>query len=127
MTGDDLIMEVTEEQGPERSTQVQPPRDAWIQYFGLDLRSTPPTLRLRNARDIRSPGRSRPVVGHHHIWTIEIAEASAGSIIRFRKKTATSYDYWLYRPGDGEYAHCRWMLDTFKNPYRRRGRKWLIV
>lgn len=37
MTGNDLIMELTLEQGPARISQVQPPLGAWVTYFMIDL------------------------------------------------------------------------------------------
>jgi hypothetical protein len=128
VTGDQLIMELTMEQGPGRETQVQPPINVWIRYFDIDFANLP---RLRFTRQGAGRPRQevRPVVEHDHNWTVELdgAAVERPAIIRVVRTGPRSFDYWIYRPGDPVYEHCRWMLTTFPNPYRRRGRRWLIV
>ncbi len=124
MKGDDLIMEITMEQGPGRETQVQPPRTVWENYFRIDL-AAPPTLRLTRHR--RGPV-TRPVVRHHHVWTLEVPDAGGPpAIIRFHREGKNRYKYWLYRPGSSEIDHCEWLLDNFENPLWRKGRRWFII
>lgn len=128
MTGQDLVMELTAEQGPGRETQVQPPVDVWIAYFVIDL-ADPPQLNLLNARRVGAQHEMRPVVEHDHNWTVEVSGASPPrpAIIRFSRTGLGAYTYWVFTPEDVEYGHCRWMLDTFPNPHWRRGRRWLVV
>ena len=133
MTGDDLVMELTHEMGPGRETQVQPPLGAWVTYFRIDPDSidpdNPPRLRLTNAQDLTEGAKVRPVVEHHHTLTVEVSgvQPPHGSIIRFRRTDADAYLYWVYRPGDPDFGHCRWILDIFENPYHHRGRKWIVI
>ena len=128
MTNRDLIMELTLEQGPGRETQVQPPLAVWAHYFDIDL-DAPPDLSLRNRRRPRSKPEDRAVVEHDHNWTVEMNGASVArpAIIRLQKTGQNAYDYWVYTPADPEYTSCRWILDTFPNPHRQRGRLWLII
>lgn len=128
MTGDQLIMELTQEQGPGRETQVQPPVAVWAHYFDLDFARLP-TLRLYNRRRRHSNPERRPVVFHNHNWTIEIGAARPPrpTVLRLRRAGSRTYDYWVYRPGDSEFDHCRWLLANFPNPHWHRGRHWLII
>lgn len=128
MTNEDLIMELTMEQGPARITQVQPPIGVWAHYFGVDL-DNPPMLRLTNRRRRGARPEARPVVEHDHNWTVEIdaARVNRPAIIRFRRTANDRYDYWVYQQAEPEYEHCRWLLSSFRNPYRLRGRHWLVV
>ena len=128
MTGDQLIMELTMEQGPGRETQVQPPINVWIRYFDIDFASLP-RLRFTRRAGPRVRQETRPVVEHDHNWTIELdgAAVERPAIIRVLRTGNRSFDYWVYRPGHPDYEHCRWMLTMFPNPYRHRGRRWLIV
>ena len=128
MTGEELILELTQEQGPGRETQVQPPVDVWIRYFAVDL-EVASVLTLENHRDSSYGPEERPIVEHDHNWTMEVAGAALPrpAIMRLSRRGNDTYAYWVYRPGDAEYSHCQWMLDTFTNPYWRRGRGWLIV
>jgi hypothetical protein len=124
MTDSDLIMELTMEQGPGRITQVQPPIGAWAQYFQIDFDDLP-TLELANGTQTET----RPVVEHDHNWTVEISEADVirPAIIRFRRTGPDQYSYWLYQFGEPVFDHCRWLLDNFDNPVRKKGRRWLII
>ena len=128
MTNEDLIMQLTLEQGPGRETQVQPPIGVWAHYFGIDL-ADPPRLRVTNRKLRRPRSEIRPIVEHDHNWTVEVtgAEVTRPAIIRFHRTGVNRYDYWAYVERDSEYEHCRWLLDTFRNPQRQRGRRWLIV
>jgi hypothetical protein len=128
MTGKDLIMQLTLEQGPGRITQVQPPLQAWRYYFKVNL-SNPPDLRLKNKKSSKSPIQIRPVVEHDHNWTVEIngAQIERPAIIRFRRVGASSYEYWIYGQNDTEFEHCNWLLNNFPNPRHNKGRKWLII
>ena len=128
MTNDDLIMELTMEQGPGRETQVQPPIGVWAHYFGVDL-DNPPMLRLTNRIRRNAIPENRPVVEHDHNWTLEIRAANVNRpvIIRFHRTGNNRYDYWLYSQTDREYEHCRWLLNSFPNPHHTRGRRWLVI
>lgn len=128
MTGDDLIMDLTLEQGGGRETQVQPPLNVWLHYFHLDFQALP-ELHLHNRSEAWAPAEGRPVVEHDHNWTIEIegAELPRPAILRLRRTAPYHYDYWVYRPDEDEFHHCDWMLNTFPNPLHTTGRRWLIV
>lgn len=129
MTGDALVMELIGEQGPGRESQVQPPAAAWKDYFRIDTRN-PPTLRLTNRRRRNSRPETRPIVVHGTPnWTIEIegARVARPAIIRFRRSGKNRYDYWVHRPPDAAYLHCRWLLENFRNPHRIIKRRWLII
>lgn len=127
MTGEDLILEVTMEQGPARMTQVQPPRGAWEVYFCIDL-DDPPHLTLTN-RVENVPPEVRPVVEHDHVWTVEIPGAVyvGQTILRFHRTAPDAYDYWLYHSPQPEYHACVWLLANFNNPHHHKGRKWLVI
>jgi hypothetical protein len=128
MTNDDLIMELTMEQGPGRETQVQPPIGVWAHYFGVEL-DAPPRLRLTNRKRRNPRPETRPVVEHDHNWTVEItgADVARPAIIRFHRTGTNRYDYWIYDQQDTEYETCRWILNSFRNPVRQRGRRWLVI
>ncbi len=129
MTGEDLIMDLRIEQGPGRDTQVQPPAGAWFSYFDLDPEELP-NLQLVNRRQQNPEPEIRPVVEHGTPnWTVEIAGAAVEkpAIIRLHRTGQNSYDYWVYRPQEPEYAHCDWILNTFENSQHHRGRRWFIL
>src|SRR5206468_12680698 len=100
MTGHQLIMELTQEQGPGRETQVQPPIDVWVRFFDIQF-SKLPTLRFLNRKRHRPRLETRPVVFHDHNWTIEIAGAALPrpAILRVERIKARTFNYWVYRPG----------------------------
>lgn len=127
MTGDDLIMELTLEQGGGRETQVQPPWDVWHFYFHLNVPNLP-TYKLKDV-GARTAIETRPVVEHDHNWTIEIdgAVLPRPATLHMRRIRAFRYDYRIFRPGDPEFDHCDWILSTFENPEQKRGRRWLIL
>lgn len=129
MTGKNLVMGLT---GESRDTQVQPPKGAWKIFFGVNLakaRARRVTYRLRNGRRRGLPYMPRPVVLHHHTATIEVPEVrnARPGIIRFRKIGLRKYEFFIYRSDTREHQHAQWLLYTFPNPHRRRGRRWLII
>ena len=131
MIGNELIMDLTQEQGPGRETQVQPPKGAWIVFFNVDLDDAAnlPEYTLQNQRDADADPEIRPVVEHDHNWTVEIAgaEQPRPAIIRIRRVDTNAYHYWIYRPHDPEFEHCNWILDTYPNPHWHSGRRWLVI
>jgi hypothetical protein len=71
-------MDLTLEQGVGRETQVQPPRNVWVQYFDIDLDEDPdalPELVVQDRKNPASEPEHRPVVYHDHNWTIELGDA----------------------------------------------------
>ncbi len=128
LRGAGLLMELTLEQGVGRETQVQPPKPAWEGYFHVDLRK-PGRVSLRRQAS-REAYRSRPIVRHHHNWTIELpgAEMPRPALVRFRRTGPRQYVYRVVRPNDVAYRGLRRLLDAAHNPHRRggRGRKWLV-
>jgi len=122
-----LVMHLTLEQGPGRMTQVQPPRAVWERYFGVDLEN-PLALAVRNERGVEGY-EVRPVVRHHHVWTIEIPEADVPrpAIIRFRRTGRRRYVYSVFTPADPEYSALDRLLTTSYNPWRTKAqeRRWL--
>jgi Domain of unknown function (DUF3883) len=129
--GDQLVMQLTWEQGRGRETQVQPPLDIWRQYFGVtDIYATPlPSFRLINqrARDIEEP--TRPAVLHHHNVTIEIAGAVAPrpAIIRMLQTGPHEFEYIVYRPRMSNFRIFDSLLREVPNPFRTSGRRWFIA
>jgi hypothetical protein len=132
MTENDLIMELTLEQGLPRPTQVQPPKLVWLLYFDVDLDdpTTFPAITLRDQLNPTATAEQRAVVMHHHNGTLEIAAAGPPlpAIIRIRRVAPNDYHYWVYRQGThAEFERCDWILSTFPNPRWARGRRWLII
>ena len=131
MNNDDLIMELTQEQGPGRETQVQPPKGAWTAFFQCDIDNEEnlPTLVLNSRTTTATGPTNRPAVSHDHNWTIEIPEAEPPrpAIIRIHRVGINEYDYWVHRPPQPEFDHCSWLLDNFPNPLWSRGRRWLVI
>jgi hypothetical protein len=123
MIGQELVMELT---GESRVTQVQPPLDVWIRYFEADLEGSVEVELVDGDSGARQ---NRPIVGHHHNWTIEIPEVGSErpAIIRFRRESTARFRFWIYRPGQPEYGHLTWLLENVQNPFWRRGRRWLIL
>lgn len=126
-----LIMDLTLEQGASRITQVQPPKNVWANYFELDLDAYAgelPTLIIQDYKNQQAP-EERQIVSHDHNWTLELSDATAPrpAIVRMLKSGPNAYRYWVYRPGDAEFQHLDWLLDTAPNPQRIRGRRWLTM
>lgn len=131
MTGDILIMELTQEQGSPRETQVQPPLGVWQQYFGIPVSSTAAWRRVLRFKNRRAAGATevRPISSHDHNWTIELrgAKPPRPAILVLKRTGKSSFDYWVYRPRDVEFDHCVWILSIARNPYRRKGRLWIVI
>ena len=128
MKGNELIMNLTSEQGTIRQSQVQPPIEVWEQFFGFRTNApTRPTFRLQNQKTPSDP-EQRKVVKHHHNFTIEIADAKPPrpAILRIQKAGRNSYFYWVYRPPSREYAHCRWILNNMADKTVK-DRSWVVI
>jgi hypothetical protein len=129
---DTLIMDLTLEQGGNRVGQVQPPKNVWAQYFGIDLDEDPgglPELVLQDRKHPSSAPEHRPVVYHDHNWTVEVGDAGMPrpAIVRMVRVAPDTYDYWVYRSEDSEYAHVDWILENIANPHRTHGRRWVTL
>lgn len=127
MEAKELIMELTNEQGAGRETQVQPPLDVWEQFFELRLPGgSQPTFRLKDALHDSAP-EQRKVVKHHHNFTLEIGDAKPPrpAILRMRRTGTNSFEYWVYRAKTPAYRHCDWLLQNLRGPST--GRRWLII
>jgi hypothetical protein len=128
MQARELIMDLTNEQGGNRTSQVQPPSEVWEQFFGVRVNANlRPAFRLQNMR-VRSNPEQRKVVKHHHNLTIEVGDAKRPrpAILRMRRTGHNAFDYWVYRPSSEAYRHCNWMLTNLAiNPSQ--GRRWLII
>lgn len=126
--GPTLLMDLTLEQGPDRMTQVQPPRAIWERYFGVNL-GNPGTLRVRNERGVQGY-RHRSIVRHHHVWTLEIPEADVErpALMRFRRTGPRRYSYAVLTPQDRAFGAVDRLLETAENPWRRKPqeRRWLV-
>ena len=127
MQSKELLMDLTNEQGAGRETQVQPPSDVWEQFFGVRKdASSRPTLRLVRKKPQSEP-EQRKVVKHHHNHTIEIGGATLPrpAILRMRQIGINSFEYWIYRPPSKEYRHCNWVLDNLATDTE--DRRWLVI
>jgi hypothetical protein len=126
-----LIMELTHEQGPGRETQVQPPKGVWAHYFGLNSAGSAPSqvFTLTNGRDQGAAPERRPIVSHHHVWTLEIAGAGLPrpAIIKLKRLTNKAYLYYVYRKADHEYALFDKLLAETKNLNHHSGRRWIVI
>lgn len=125
-----LLMELTNEQGGGRESQVQPPKPVWEHYFGIRVgRETLPTLSLFNESTGRGSKTRRNVVKHHHNYTIEIAgaELPRPAILQMRRVGRNKYCYRIYRPDDDSYPIKKELLETMPNPLRNSGRYWILV
>lgn len=129
MLGDDLIMELSPggEQGPGRETQVQPPLGAWAYYFNLDWEDDC-VLKLHDQQNGGAP-EDRPVVRHALVRTLEMngAPTLRPAIVRFHRVGPDEYQYWFFDSSTAEYAHLLWILENFRNPHQRKGRRWFII
>jgi hypothetical protein len=125
-----LLMELTNEQGGERETQVQPPKAVWEHYFGIKVgREKLPTLTLINESADHPVETRRDVVKHHHNYTIEIAGAEwpRPAILKMRRVGRNTYSYSVYRPMNGTFPTLKALLETMPNPLRHSGRLWILV
>jgi hypothetical protein len=132
MVGDQLVMDLTWEQGRGRETQVQPPLEIWRQFFGIGDIYAPrlPSFRLINRRAVDVEEPTRPAVLHHHNVTLEIAGAAGPrpAIIRMIQTGRFEYEYIVYRPGMSNFSVYDRLLDEIENPFRSaRERRWFIA
>ncbi|MFN7440051.1 MAG: hypothetical protein ACK5TV_07635 [Phycisphaerales bacterium] len=123
-----LIMELTQEQGLRRQSQVQPPLGVWETYFGIrPTAGSLPTYRLVDALNNGSP-EQRKVVKHHHNFTIEIGDAGPPrpAILRLRRIGVNSFEYWVLRKRHRDFRHCLWLLKNHGTQAAGE-RQWVIV
>lgn len=125
-----LLMELTYEQGEGRETQVQPPKGVWNNFFGLkvDLDKLP-VLTLINESTHPPVEIKRPIVKHHHNYTIEIAGADLPrpAILQMKRIGPNRYSYSVHRPTDRTYESINTLLQTIENPYWQQGRLWVMI
>ena len=110
-----LIMELTQEQGGNRQSQVQPPLAVWEHFFGVrPAAGSLPTYRLVDALNDGDP-EQRKVVKHHHNFTVEIGDAGPPrpAILRMRSIGTNSFEYWVLRERHRDFRHFQWLLRTF--------------
>jgi hypothetical protein len=123
-----LLMELTLEQGLDRASQVQPPKTVWETFFGLKHPTASlPTITLINEKT--SVPEIRPVVKHHHTYTIEISDANLPrpAILQVRRLALNKYSYIVHRPGDAKYSDIRRNVRTLHNPSWVSGRRWVLI
>jgi hypothetical protein len=123
-----LLMELTLEQGVDRATQVQPPKSVWATFFGLAYPAgNTPTLTLINEKN--AIPEIRPVVKHHHTYTIEISDADMPrpAIIQIRRLDSNKYSYLVHRPNNAKFSSVNHLLQTIHNPFWNSGRKWVLI
>ncbi len=121
-------MDLTNEQGGGRESQVQPPAPVWEQFFGIRVTATArPTFRLQDMLHSSEP-EQRKVVRHHHNLTLEIADARVPrpAILRMRRSAENSFEYWVYRPSTQAYRHCDWLLENCAVSAKGE-RRWVII
>jgi hypothetical protein len=121
-------MDLTNEQGGGRESQVQPPREVWEQFFGVPMGGNiRPTFRLQNLTSPSAP-EQRKIVKHHHNLTIEIggAKPPRPAILRMKRTGQNAFDYWVYRPSSNAYRHCEWILKNLTTDVFN-GRRWIII
>jgi hypothetical protein len=128
MQARELIMDLTNEQGLGRESQVQPPAEVWEQFFGVRVTAiNRPTFRLQNKK-VPSDPEQRKVVKHHHNLTIEVGDARPPrpAILRVRWTGPNAFDYWVYRPPSRAYQHCDWILGNLA-AVAPKERRWIII
>lgn len=121
-----LLMDLTNEQGGGRKTQVQPPALVWDTFFGLSPGGALPVLTMTGPNGVHA----RPVVKHKKVRTIEIPEAGdpLPAIFECSRTGKNSYSYRVLRPGDPHYAALDAALSTIVNPLQAVGtRRWVLV
>jgi hypothetical protein len=123
-----LLMQLTLEQGSGRASQVQPPRSVWETFFGLRYPATKlPTITLVNEKTLASE--IRPVVRHHHTYTIEISDADLPrpAILQMRRLGPNRYSYVVHRPTDPGFGNVSRLVKTLYNPFWDSGRRWILM
>jgi len=125
-----LLMELTNEQGGGRESQVQPPKGVWETFFGIHHPSTKlPTLTLINEKSVPHSKIERKVVKHHHTYTIEIADAGLPrpAILQMRKVGQHRHAYIVHRPGEPKFSQIQHRVKTDHNPFWDSGRLWVLI
>jgi hypothetical protein len=125
-----LLMELTYEQGVDRITQVQPPKDVWTNFFGISPASGKlPLISLVNEKVSPPVEIKRQVVKHHHTYTIEITDAvlPRPAILQMRRLGQNKYGYIVHRPSDPAFPTVRHLVDTLPNPLWQPGRRWVLI
>jgi hypothetical protein len=125
-----LLMELTNEQGGDRETQVQPPKSVWEHFFGLKVGIEKlPILTVINESSSPAQEARHHVVRHHHNYTIELAgaELPRPAILQMRRLSRNKYSYLVHRPTDKNFASIDAHLRTLRNPLRQSGRRWLLI
>jgi len=123
-----LLMQLTLEQGAGRASQVQPPKSVWATFFGLTYPAeNPPTITLINEKTLVPE--TRPVVKHHHTYTIEISDADMPrpAILQMRRLDTNKYSYLVHRPNDPKFPDVSHLLKTLHNPFWSSGRRWVLI
>ena len=123
-----LLMQLTLEQGLDRASQVQPPKGVWETFFGLKHPTTnPPKITLINEKTLVPE--TRPVVKHHHTYTIEIsgADLPRPAILQMRRLGPNKYSYVVHRPADPKFADINRIVRTVHNPFWHSGRRWVLL
>lgn len=123
-----LLMELTLEQGAGRASQVQPPKSVWATFFGLTYpANNPPTITLINEKTMAPE--VRPVVKHHHTYTIEISDADMPrpAILQMRRLGKDKYSYFVHRTNDPRFTDMSHLLKTLHNPFWSSGRRWALI
>lgn len=125
-----LIMELTNEQGGGRETQVQPPKPVWETYFGIKVGiENLPILTLIDESGGKKVIVKRSVIKHHHNYTIELASAGLPrpAILQLRRIGHNKYAYRVHRPIHPTFASLNALLQTLHNPLRQSGRRWVLI
>lgn len=133
MIARELIIDLNQEQGKGRESQVQPPLEVWEQFFGFRPGvSAQPTFRLQNLLRPTDPPEQRKVVKHHHNFTLEVGgakfarPATLTAILRMRLTGPNAFDYWVYKKPSAEFRHCNWCLEHM-GLTAKGGRRYLII
>ena len=123
-----LVMELLQEQGGLRASQVQPPRAIWESYLGLKW-LTPPYPELSLTNESTGVTTVRHVVEHDHNMTIEIAgaELPRPAVLQLRRTGEHAYNYRVHRPGGTGFSGLQQLLATIYNPLRSHGRNWFMM
>lgn len=127
--GQTLVMDLLQEQGGRRASQVQPPRAIWEQYLGRKwLVSSQKSIALESVADGRVY--HRPVVIHDHNMTIEVvgAELPRPAILILKRLSKDRYSYRVIRPNHATFPMFDSVLNL-ENPLQTAGarRRWQIV
>ncbi|NKL87330.1 phospholipase D family protein [Rhizobium leguminosarum] len=124
-----LLMELNQEQGKSRMSQVQPPIPVWQNYFGIDIHNIRPlpTLTLKNISTGEKVTRS--IIPHDHNYTIEIPGAGTKrpAILMAKKLADSIFEYDVVTIEDSRFDVYNDILSGIDNPLKRGVRRWVIV